>query len=241
MMVPTTISEDKSSDLEYGEGRPGGPSKKASIRVSALPKQIRESASKLDRDGDGALSNHDVAMALHHLDSKERENRNLRNMLIGFCVLTVLLVACIFGASVAAARLSQEVSVSADNGFAYVKGTHEVMKTEDAVIWENGNIANLDSEAINKLTEIVLADGDVRFKIMGNARDSVSNKVVLLVEGGTLTWDDDGLSDATGTALALLEVALGADFVGTADAGEEGGKRQLLGACGDGDYSYGPY
>jgi len=244
MMLPSTIDEDKSAHMEYGEGHPNGTSKTASIRISALPQQLHESALRMDRDGDGALNKSDIAMALHHLDNKERENRTLRTIVIGVVVVSVLLIASIFGASVAAARLSQEVTISADTGFAYVKGTHEIMKTEEAIEWENGSIGLLDTETLHRLSVVVLGDGAVRFKVFGSAMDAISGSVTLLVEGGTLSWDSEGLTDATGTARVLLESAMGSDALPTAataataaaaavgaEATSEEGDRKLLSTC----------
>lgn len=225
-MSTTSISEDKAAMYEYN----------SSIRISSLPRQVRESARKLDINGDGALNHSDVAMALYHLETKKKENKNLRNIIVAFSVLSVLLVACIFGASLAAARLSQEVHVNAANGFAYVKGTGEIMKTETAMVWEHGGIAELPTKTLNHLAEIILADGDVRFKIKGSARsrDPLNDSVILLVEGGTLTWDrTEGLVDATGHAKTLLEATFGKDAfeVDVNVNGDNSSRRNLLNGC----------
>merc|ERR1719384_992891 len=46
--------------------------------------------------------------------------------------------------------------------------------------------------------------GRVRFNVKGSARSPAGDRVVLLVEGGTLTFDDFGIADATGDARSLL-------------------------------------
>jgi len=244
-MFTTSIAEDKVAINEYGEGYPGSNIHNSSnIRISSLPQQIREFASKLDIDGDGDLNHSDVAMALYHLETKKKENKNLRNIIVVFSVLSVLLVACIFGASMTAARLSQEVHVNAANGFAYVKGSGEVMKTERAMVWEQGGIAELPTKTLNRLAEIVLAEGDVRFKIKGSARsrDPLNDSVILLVEGGTLTWDRvEGLVDATGHAKTLLENTFGKDAfeVDVHVDGTNNSRRNLLNACYEPYFGYG--
>ena len=123
--------------------------------------------------------------------------------------------------------MSEQVSINSANGFAYVKGSEEteVMKTEEAIVWEDGNVAELGNDSLNRLTELVLGGGDVRFQIKGSARVAANDNVVLLVEGGTLTWTlEDGLVDASGYAKDMLEAALGEDAFGSSNSD---GRRRL--------------
>jgi len=147
--------------------------------------------------------------------------------------LSVLLIACIFGATITAARLSKDVNVDPINGFSYVKGSAtEVMKTEDAVIYSNSmGVAEMPNGNLITLKEVILADGDVRFVVKGHARDMLTDNVLLLVEGGTLTYDSHGIIDASGDARTLLEAAFGSDaFDGEYEDHSEG-RRRLHGGC----------
>merc|ERR1711920_496404 len=94
-------------------------------------------------------------------------NRNLRKAIAAFVVVCLLLIACIFGASITAARLSQELIIDQEDGFAYVKGSDsEVMKTSDAIIFQDDvSITEMENEDLELLREIILSDGDLRFVI----------------------------------------------------------------------------
>lgn len=238
---PQTIKEDEEVDVEngmttvnldYGEVKPTPkrPSRaNMQIRVSALPDHIRKSAMKLDVDCDGALGVGEVAAAIDDLSQTKSANRNLRKAIAAFVVVCLLLIACIFGASITAARLSNELSIDPEDGFAYVKGSDsEVMKTSDALIFQDDvSITEMENEDLELLREIILSDGDLRFVIKGHARDELFNHVVLLVEGGTLTYDIEGIVDATGTARILLETTFGSDAFTEATEGN----RKLRYAC----------
>ena len=236
MMNPSvsSIQEDSAVDHEYGEGSPGGKSKRASIRISMLPKHVQHMASKLDLNGDGELDQHEFAHAVDHLDNTEKENKNLHRIVAAFAILSVLLIACIFGATITAARLSKDVNVNPTNGFAYVKGsTTEVMKTEDAVIYSNSmGVAEMPNGNLIVLKEVILAEGDVRFMVKGHARDMLTGNVLLLVDGGTLTYDSNGIVDASGVARTLLEAAFGSDAFDGEDWDDSEGRRRLDSGCG---------
>merc|ERR1712060_237591 len=63
-----------------------------------------------------------------------------------------------------------------------------------------------------KLEHVTLMDGNAHFKVKGFAKSPEEKRVVLLVEGGTLIYDEEGtLAEATGDALALVNAALGED------------------------------
>jgi len=196
---------------------PSRKSGKSSIRVSSLPINIQESAVKLDRSGDGALTPSDVGFALQNLDTHKKENKNLKMALAAFCFLTVLLVGCIFAASITAARLSKDITVSPETGFAYVKGSknHEVMKTSEAIVYTTGtDVAAFSNAELLALSTLVLDSGRVKFTVYGFSRGddndpSTVDTVVLQVIGGTITYDAAGIMDATGDAKALLEYHYG--------------------------------
>merc|ERR1711957_292136 len=74
-------------------------------------------------------------------------------------------------------------------------------KTEDVVIYSNSrNIADMTNDELRLLKEILLTTGDVKFQIKGYARGKDGEEVKLLVEGGTITYDVEGIASATGDA-----------------------------------------
>merc|ERR1712176_673188 len=147
------------------------------------------------------------------LDKVKGDNRMLKKVLLVFCIIGAFLIAGVFGASVTAIRLSQDITVDHTDGFAYVKGTghSEVLKTAEAIIYADGTDigSNLSNEKLHCLRGIVLDGGDLRFTVNGFARDPLSGNVVLQVEGGTLTLDKDGIVDARGDAKYPLEFVYG--------------------------------
>jgi hypothetical protein len=195
------------------------PSKpRLSIKISELPLGLQECVDELNLDvnGDGELDSEEIALAVGKLGSKSRDNGGLKKIIYGLCIFAVLLVGCIFGATIAAARLAKDTEVDPDSGIMYAKGGHETtMKTEDVVIYsDTRNIIDMSNEELNDLKLILLTDGDVKFQIKGYARSMNTDndddqQVKLLVEGGTITYDNAGITSATGDAQELLEFAYG--------------------------------
>jgi hypothetical protein len=198
------------------------------ILVSQLPKNIQDKATKLDIDGDGALGANDLAHALDHIDSTEKTSMMLKRVVRTLCVMAILLVMSTFGSSIAAARMAKDVNVDPTTGFAIVKGGFEVMKTSDAIVWKNQNIAEASNEQLASLKELLINDGEMRYVVKGHARDPVNADVILLVEGGTLRYGDEGLIGATGDALTLIETHYNTDLK-SADGRD--GQRELFCGC----------
>jgi len=188
---------------------------KASIRVSSLPSNIRASAQKYDKDGDGALGASSMGFAMEDLDKNQNENKILKMALAAFVVLTVLLVGCIFAASITAANISKDINVQPGTGFAYAKGTDEIMKTSEAIVYTQGtDIAAFSDSELSALSTLVLDDGRLKFRVYGFSRGDDTNPdtvdtVMLQVIGGTITYDATGIMDATGDAKALIEYHFG--------------------------------
>merc|ERR1711935_416386 len=83
-------------------------------------------------------------------------------------------------------------------------------KTSEAVDFEKGiNVGRMSDEQLRNLKEILLEEGSLRFVIKGHARDALNDYVILLVEGGTLSFDDEGIVDARGEAKYILETVYG--------------------------------
>ena len=87
------------------------------------------------------------------------------------------------------------------------------MKTGEAISWSTtDNLVDVDKEVFLGLKYFSMLDDDVRFDVKGHARAPSGEEVMLLVEGGTLTFKDTtGLTNATGDARFILETA-GVDF-----------------------------
>lgn len=193
------------------------------IRVSELPKHIQETAAKLDTNQDGELQAKEVIGAITDLHKTSKTNKNLKNTIAVFVVLTALLVASIFGVSVAAARLAKDVTIDQETGFAMVRGssTNDVMKTEEAIIFrEVVSFGGLSNQELANLKILSLQDGDLQFDVKGYARNSMDDTVVLLVEGGTLTYDNEGITSSTGDARFLLEATFGPDVFSEGSDGQ---------------------
>jgi hypothetical protein len=188
-----------------------------SIKISELPRGLRDCVDQLNLDvnGDGELDSEEIVLAVDKLASKSRDNGGLKKIIYGLCIFAVLLVGCIFGATIAAARLAKDTEVDSASGIMYAKGSHETMKTEDVMIYSSAtNIIDMSNEELNVLKVILLTDGDVKFQIKGYARSMNTDndddqQVKLLVEGGTITYDNAGIASATGDAQELLEFAYG--------------------------------
>jgi len=175
------------------------------ILISKLPVKIREAAKGFDDDGDGLLDPDEIAHVIGDLTEKTKTNKVLQKIVAAFVVATFLLIGCIFGASITAARLAQEVSVDHKTGFAYVKGSStDVMKTAQALVQKTASIGELSGKELVNLQEIVFKGEDLRFVVKGHSRNAENDTTILLVEGGTITFDANGIVNATGYANILL-------------------------------------
>jgi len=189
-----------------------------SIRISSLPINMRKSVEelKLDVNGDGALDTEEIIMAVDNLAAKVKDNASLKKIIWILCGFGILLIGCVFGATIAAARLSKDTEVDATTGIMYAKGSehHQTMKTEDVVIYSNSRkIAEMTNDELRLIKEIILTTGDVKFQIKGYARSKDAEEVKLLVQGGTITYDLEGIASATGDAEELLDFAYYGDDV----------------------------
>jgi len=225
----TTINTTADEEMViYGDSAPV--KKKASILISALPGHIRASALELDADCDGALDADDIADAITDLRKKEKSNRNLKKTMSVIIFFCALLIASVFGASIAAATLSKDIAIDATNGFAYVRGSHtDVMKTSEALVFKEGAMAgDMTDEELLDLEMIILKEGAIRFDIKGFARNDNDDTVILLTEGGSVTYSFEGIVSSTGEARLLLETIFGEEV--HVDGSE--GQRALWCTCG---------
>merc|ERR1719157_497905 len=186
------------------------------ICLDDLPYNLKKAVSelKLDTNGDGRLDTKEIVMAVEHLVSRTKDNASLKKIVMLLCGFSVFLVAALFGASIAAARLAKDTEVDPLSGIAYAKGSaHSIMKTEEAKFVHDIRVAKLSNKELDGLKGIIMTSGDVKFQVKGYARSGTinGNQVMILVEGGTITYDTEGIMDASGDAERLLTFAYG-DF-----------------------------
>jgi len=192
------------------------------ICLDDLPYNLKKAVSelKLDTNGDGRLDTKEIVMAVEHLVSRTKDNASLKKIVMLLCGFSVFLVAALFGASIAAARLAKDTEMDPLTGVMYAKGdAHSViMKTSPATFIHQETIALMTNEELDGLKAIIMTSGDVKFQVKGYSRsgttdmnDGNDNQVMVVVEGGTITYDSQGIMDASGDAERLLTFTYG-DF-----------------------------
>lgn len=244
----------------YDEEKPLPPQRESSkmgIRLSALPANIRASLSAVQEEHDKKMScsgngnrdhsrsmsirstmgHDDIVMVVDDLGKTKRDNQLLKKFLVGMIVFAVLLIGCIFGASIAASRLARETVVDPLTGIAYAShndgdGTHAVLKTESVVLYSDDmDLVAMTNSELMLMKEIVLMDGGVKFLVKGYSRSQDETEVLVVVEDGSLTFDSNSdISDATGIAETMLQHAFGNDNTGDSTVTRHHG-RYLPASC----------
>jgi len=196
------------------------------ILVTDLPTNLRnivdEIGLDLDLDGDGRMDTNEIKIVVGHLVAKTKAHALLKKIVGLLCAFAVFLAATLFATSIGAARLAMDTSVDAETGIMYANtgGDAEahsgVMKVDGAEFRRNIGIADMTNAQLDILKAILPGTSDVKFQVKGYARGSVddenNNEVKLLVEGGTITYDSQGIiKEASGNAEKLLTFAYG-DF-----------------------------
>jgi len=185
----------------------------AGFRLSKLPPSLKLDARKLvkelDADGDGAINVEEFAAAINSLHDARFTNKNLTKIIIGLLSISALLIASMFGVSSAAARMAKDTNID-DNGTLYNKNSGKNVKMSEATAWSSKmNIVNMTASELLDLKQIVMLDGKVNFAVKGYAVTPSGDEVMLLVEGGTVIYDNAGIVNATGSARNLLDIAFG--------------------------------
>jgi len=227
------------------------------IRLSRMPSNVRANIKKFDDNNDGFIGTNELIRVIDDLKGTKQDNKMLRNLVIGLAVFALLLISCIFAASIVAARLSKDTNVDPLTGIAYVKDNNNnnndnshhygsVMKTEDVVIYsDNMDIVGMSNEELKVLKQIILDSGNVKFDVKGYGRSNDGSQIHLIVEGGSLiTWDSEGIVNATGLAEIILDSAFPARNENDNENENEVVRRRrrrrwLSGGCGDGGSSGG--
>jgi len=197
------------------------------IFITDLPSNLRhivdEIGLELDLDGDGRLDTNEIKIVVGHLVAKTKRHAVLKKIVGLLCAFAVFLTATLFATSIGAARLAMDTTVDAETGIMYSHtggggAAHSsVMKVDGAEFRRNIGIADMTNAQLNILKAILPGTSDVKFQVKGYARGSVddenNNEVKLLVEGGTITYDSQGIiKEASGNAEKLLTFAYGDDF-----------------------------
>lgn len=179
-----------------------------SCRVSQMPKVVRDGSLAVKvADGDGNL---DLDAVMDVLMDTRKNNKFLTKIICGLVAFVFVLVAAIFGVSIAAAKIAQDTNIDPITGFVTAKNggvdgrPPPVMKTSEALRIEKGAVSvnEYTTDKLSALKKIDMNNGTLSFHVKGYSKGA--NVTMLLVEGGTLTFDDTGLIDATGNDLHLL-------------------------------------
>ena len=168
-------------------------------RVSSF--DVRPSVAGIIADSDGNLDEKKAVAAL----SQTREQN--KHMWIGCFVLigvVFILIAANIGTSVAVARLTRQLNVDPVTGMATIPGSDDiVMKTSTAVYKkEHVSFHTYPIDYLSTVKTVEFDHGDISFDVKGFAR--MSNKTILLVEGGSFVFDVNGLKNITGDKLTDL-------------------------------------
>merc|ERR1712025_647087 len=89
----------------------------------------------------------------------------------------------------------------------------------------------MSNDELGNLSQLILDDGNIKFDIKGFGRNKNDDTVILLTDGGSLTYNFEGIIYSTGNARALLEAIFGEDI--HVDGSE--GQRNLWCTCGEGN------
>jgi len=196
------------------------------IFITDLPSNLRnivdEIGLELDLDGDGRMDTNEIKIVVGNLVIKTKAHAVLKKIVGLLCAFAVFLTATLFATSISAARLAMDTTVDAETGIMYSHtggggAAHSsVMKVDGAEFRRNIGIADMTNAQLDILKAILPGTSDVKFQVKGYARGSVddenNNEVKLLVEGGTITYDSQGIiKEASGNAEKLLTFAYG-DF-----------------------------
>eukprot|EP00548_Thalassiothrix_antarctica_P019917 CAMPEP_0194193928 /NCGR_PEP_ID=MMETSP0154-20130528/75304_1 /TAXON_ID=1049557 /ORGANISM="Thalassiothrix antarctica, Strain L6-D1" /LENGTH=225 /DNA_ID=CAMNT_0038918309 /DNA_START=51 /DNA_END=729 /DNA_ORIENTATION=+ len=174
-------------------------------KISSLPARVRDTSiiQRLDPENTGTV---DINDAMQTLVASHEKNKSLSKVLMALSFCMVLLIASIFGVSVAAAYLTKESAVDPETGYLYTKGvSHKLISTGEAAIFKSFTASSLTTEELVELKTIFFNDYDVSFSVKGYSRSSTNDTVIFLVEGGRIKFEGDEIVEITGDAQILFE------------------------------------
>merc|ERR1719464_340255 len=149
---------------------------------------------------------------------KSREwNKFLWKMVVLLLVFGFFSILAVFGVSIAAAVIAKDTKIDASTGFMYAKaggddGGFSILKTAEAMTaLMNVDVHGLPAADLPDLESVKFMDVALSFNVKGFARGE--DVTVLLIEGGTLTFDETGLTGTTGDGPSVLFNAVDVDPV----------------------------
>jgi len=184
----------------------------AELRISSLPIDLKDDAltlvKALDANGDGAIDAEEFVAAVKSLKGERSSNRNLTRLVSLLSVASLLLIAAIFGVSIAAAHLSNDTKTDS-NGDLLDKATGNVVATTEATEWLDSDttVVNMTDHQLTNINKIVLLEGAAQIDVRGYAKNPSGDQVMIVTEGGSITFDKDGVVDATGIVDVMLSFA----------------------------------
>jgi hypothetical protein len=191
-------------------------------RLSALPEfALQDSMVQRHADKQG---NVDIGGMATEAALTRRNYKMLVKAFIAAVFLIFLLVLSTFGVSLAAAILAKDTEVNSSTGVLMVKGASgdgSIVKTKEAVYERKiSNVGDIPFRDLRRMKKLILNEGGgdtgVQFEVKGVSKSS-DGRVILIVEGGTIMYDGDGIVDATGIAKTVLLSRLGMDWLDVAD------------------------
>merc|ERR1712161_148672 len=167
--VTDTMAQQHDEDPITAKSSSSRSIRKNGIDIEQLPPNLKVAVDELnlDTDGDGRLDTNEIIMAVEHLAAKTKANTSLKKIVYVLCGFSVVLVAALFGASIAAARLAKDTSIDPVTGIMYAKDSRTMMKTEQAKFHRAMNFALLSNKELDQLMEISMTNGDVKFEVKG--------------------------------------------------------------------------
>lgn len=179
----------------------------------------RELVRELDTDGDGWIDSDEFVAAVEALKTTRSRNKQLYTMVIFLSCVTFLLIGAMFAVSITAAYLAKDTMISS-NGSLVDKKTKATVQTTEAMLWSSEtDIVDMTSLQLLHLKTLVLLDNGIKFDVTGYAKAPNDDKVILMVNGGTITWENEGITDATGDARYLLDAVFGVEDESDASSG----------------------
>jgi len=167
-------------------------------------KQVRA----MDINGEGAVS---ACFAVKLATENSALQAELKKLNTRQLIMYVVVLACCVAtmvSSIVGAALAKDTMINGEGDFVS-KFNGAPIKTSEALkdthIW----YTKMTNEELAALKYISYKENNLHLTVKGHIR--MKDTVTLLVEGGTLTFDNDGFLNSTGETGALLEAAY-ADF-----------------------------
>jgi len=189
---------------------------KSNKQIRASTFDVSPSVRNFIADSDGNL---DEKKAVAALSQTREQNKHLWTGSFVLAGVVFILIAANIGVSVAVARLTRQLNVDPVTGMTTIPGSDDlIMKTSTALFQKDDiNLHSMSTEYLSTLETVDFENGNLSFDVKGYAR--MSDETILLVEGGSLIFDSDGLKDVTGDAPTQMMND------GTGSSAEEGVRR----------------